>query len=87
MFSAREEHTATLLLDGTVLASCGVIEKLVYLESAELYDPATGIWSDTARPNFGRWWPMATLLRHGTVLVAGGYSPDDFVTAAELYIP
>ena len=87
LFGARYYHTATLLLDGTVLVACGATEKLAYLESAELYDPASSIWLDTARPNFGRYYHTATLLRDGTVLLAGGDSPDGIVATAELYLP
>jgi hypothetical protein len=71
-----------------VFVACGITEKLAYLESAELYDPATGIWLDTARPNFARWEHTATRLRDGSVLLAGGHNFDDGILAsAELYIP
>jgi hypothetical protein len=76
-----------LLLDGTVFVACGLTEKIARLESAELYDPATAVWLDTARPNLGRWEHTATLLGDGKVLLAGGTSPDGFVATAELYIP
>ena len=50
------------------------------LDTAELYDPATGTWSMTASLNIGRYAHTATLLPNGKVLVAGG-------NTSELYNP
>src|SRR5205085_470660 len=58
--------------------------------SAELYNPATGLWSGTAGMNTPRERHTATLLSTGQVLVAGGapsfslFSPAA-QTSAELY--
>ena len=51
MATAREFHTATLLPNGQVLVSGG-FGSLGNLASAELYDPATGIWTVTGA------WPL-----------------------------
>jgi hypothetical protein len=72
---------ATLLQDGTVL--------VVRPTSAALYDPATGTWTatgDMARP--GTFYPTATRLLDGTVLVAGGSNGEhDTAATAEVYDP
>ena len=42
MSSTRNEHTATLLLDGMVLVTGGSDTNTVALSLAELYDPGSG---------------------------------------------
>jgi hypothetical protein len=73
-------HTATLLANGKVLVAGGYGAPNI----AELYDPATGIWSVTGSLHEGRLEHTATLLTNGKVLVAGGNS---VVASAELYDP
>ncbi len=90
-------QTATPLANGKVLvvggglASC--FPECVATSSAELYDPATGQWSDTgsmATPRFGH---IAVRLANGRVLVAGGYmhssatSVNSAEISAEIYDP
>lgn len=88
----RANHTATLLPNGKVLVVGGVDwdEGGPIYDSAELYDPATGIWSVTGSLTTARSDHTATLLANGKVLVAGGLllNRDYFVTnSAELYDP
>src|SRR5689334_1794516 len=45
--TARAYHTATLLPNGKVLVAGGIDSSFTVLRSAELYDPATGIWTAT----------------------------------------
>lgn len=50
MRDARSGHVATLLEDGQVLVTGGLGEdSILGLASAEIYDPATNIWSSTPR--------------------------------------
>jgi len=86
--TGRMQHTANLLSSGKVLAAGGYDVFQEALASVELYDPATGIWSQAAPMAEARAEQSATLLPDGRVLVAGGY--DDGYSAlasAELYDP
>jgi hypothetical protein len=60
------------------------------LDSAELYDPTTGLWTATGSMTTARsGHPTATLLPNGQVLMAGGLGDDGVTTlaSAELYNP
>jgi hypothetical protein len=81
--TARQGHTVTRLQNGKVLAAGGYSNGS-RLNSAELYDPATGTWSSTGNLNSFRFNHAATLLPNGNVLVVGG---DDNLKTAELYNP
>ena len=89
------EFPLTLLGNGTVLASGGLIEGFpkVSTSAANLYNPATGTWTNTGFMNTDRRQHTATLLQSsGEVLVAGGISGTlgtGGVTnaSAELYYP
>src|SRR5262249_2362776 len=55
---------------------------------AELYDPASGVWSPTGNLTWGRVLHTATLLPNGKVLVVGGWGgSDQLAHGAELYDP
>ena len=56
------------------------------LDSAELYDPATGTWSATGSLNDGRADDVETLLPNGMVLMAGGTNLGS-LDAGKLYNP
>ena len=83
----RIKHTATLLPNGQVLVAGGGSHGI--LASAELYDPATGMWTFTHRLLARRIDHTATLLPNGQVLVAGGFSElsRTLLASAELYDP
>jgi len=92
MGDKREFHTATLLRDGKVLVAGGSGDKApTLLSTAELYDPATGLWNGVGATNAGRLMHTATLLPDGKVLVAGGYGIEDgsnnSLSSAELFDP
>ena len=82
---SRFRHTATLLPNGQVLVAGGFNDDGV-LASAELYDPATGLWTATGSMATPRVDHTATLLPNGKVLVAGGEGRRPFASA-ELYDP
>jgi hypothetical protein len=94
MVLARENHTATLLPDGTVLIAGSSIVGGTGSATAELYDPSRGMFTDTAGMNAPRYSHTATLLRSGQVLVAGGISNTTrnpigavLLASAEIYTP
>ncbi|WP_437998585.1 kelch repeat-containing protein [Sorangium sp. So ce185] len=92
MKHARARHTATLLSSGEVLVVGGDVESAheiggVDLETAELYHPETGTWTDVASMHLARTGHTATLLRSGKVLVVGGGKNTFFTDSVELYDP
>jgi hypothetical protein len=99
MAESRREHTATLLSDGRVLIAGGfTIDNTDNrsISSGEVYNPATGAFSNTGVMSTVRTDQSASLLTSGKVLIAGGNIPctptlcgtvlNAFATA-ELYDP
>src|SRR4029079_5211934 len=86
LVTARANHTATLLPNGNVLVAGGYYAGGI-LASAELYDPASGTWSATARLHNGRERHAANLLPNAKVLVLGGYYRTLTLSSVELYDP
>src|SRR5947209_5838153 len=72
MHARRADHTATLLRDGRVLIAGGMVENGVFLDSAEIFDPAKQIFTPAANMRSRRVGHSATLLPNGKVLIAGG---------------
>jgi N-acetylneuraminic acid mutarotase len=81
MSVARAGQTATTLPNGTVLIAGGGTAR------AELYNPATRMFSPAGRMPVAVTDATATLLRSGKVLVAGGLAGNHQVSSAELYNP
>lgn len=73
MITARFNHTATTLNDGTVLVVGGTMDGYGSLNAPELYDPKKDEW--TPLPDMGdpRMRHTANLLPSGKVLIIGGY--------------
>jgi hypothetical protein len=93
MTVARESHVAVLLQDGRVLVAGGHNGRrgsLTLLASAEIYDPATGVFSRTGDMLVRRHKHDGVLLRDGQVLVHGGSDERDDrgqYTSSELFDP
>ena len=92
--AGRLHATATLLSDGRVLMAGGLgltagpDGHLPLLNTAEIFDPATGTFSSTGTMVQARQQHTATLLEDGRVLVAGGYFDNIcFTASAEVFDP
>ena len=90
MNDPRWNHTATRLFDGRVLVVAGSDADSGPLATAELYDPATGTWTNTSSLASPREYHTATLLPNGKVLVYGGFDVTaygPFGVAPAIYDP
>ena len=86
MITARSNHTATLLQDGTVLIAGGGTDHP--LSTAEIYDPSTGKFLNTGSLHIARTRHVAALLPNGNVLICGGTgSGNKNLASAEIYDP
>ena len=85
MTTTRSDHTATVLNNGKVLIAGGTTVNggSCTCSIAELYDPNTGVFTQTGSMTVSREEHTATLLNNGKVLLAGGTG----LSSAELYDP
>ena len=76
MNSARSSPASALLADGRVLVAGGryidLAHNVRFLDSTEVWDPATGKWSRTDRLDGPRVGASALTLADGRVLIVGG---------------
>jgi WD40 repeat protein len=92
MKKERAYYTATLLPNGRVLVAGGCTSNncSTATNTAEIYDPPTGIWRPAGIISTLRYFFHATLLSNGSVLVAAGCNQGNCVTVtatAELFNP
>jgi hypothetical protein len=86
MISSRVFHTASQLLDGTVLLAGGRDTNGNILNSAELYNPVADTFAAVPNPmTDAREFHTATLLNTGMILIAGGLDDNGATATAELY--
>ena len=84
----RDTHAAVLLGDGHVLVVGGNQPDHVYAHAlAEMYDPATGVWSLAGTMATPRLQLTANLLPDGRVLVTGGQEGTAVYASTELWDP
>ena len=93
--TSRYQHSSTILNNGQILVAGGVNcptpGSCTYLNSAELYNPATNTFTTTGPMATARSAP-AVLLNSGKVFIAGGYTCDgsgncSSLDSAEIYDP
>ena len=85
MTSTRRDFTLTLLPGGNVLAVGGY--NGAYLSSAEIYTPASGLWSSAGVMSAARDTHRTLILPNGKVFVIGGANGGGYLSSAELYDP
>jgi hypothetical protein len=93
MSVGRDNFTATLLGDGRVLVAGGVGgdgSGVVVEKSAEIYDPAAGLWTPAGKLANRRFNHAAVRLSDDRVLVTGGAGPAGdciYLATAEVFTP
>jgi hypothetical protein len=84
-------HNSPSLADGSVLVTGGNDDfRCEPFDTAEIYDPSTGLFSAVSNMTGGRNLHTSTLLRDGTILITGGgagWCGANSSDTAELYQP
>ena len=86
---ARENYALAVLPSGQILVAGGATAErfLGVTNSAEIYNPSTGKWTNAASTSTFRLHNGTTLLSDGKVLVTGGANGRSPIPSAELYDP
>jgi hypothetical protein len=88
---ARSGFGHAMLADGRVMVFGGsdaTTPTAVVLDSIEIYDPASGLWSSAGRMIHARTGLRAVTLADNKVLIVGGKDADGFAVAeAEIFTP
>lgn len=85
---ARAKHTATLLLNSSLLVVGGVDRAGKAIASVEQWDTIKNEWQSMAPLKIARYGHSATLLDHGRVMVAGGVNTEgEAINAVEIFDP
>jgi hypothetical protein len=90
MTHERAAHTAVLLTSGALAGKvlmAGGLTNGGSEDTAELYDPNTGMFTSTGKLIVGRFNHVAVLLPDGKVLIAGGQVSSGSANSAERYDP
>lgn len=74
--SARSLHAAVTLTSGKVLVVGGYGDSV--LDSAQSFDPATGLWSPAGAFTGARYWHAMSALSSGKALAIGGHGNTQF---------
>ena len=85
MNNARNGHTASVLSNGYVLVAGGS-NSHGYLNTSELYNPLTDVWTLTGQFNDGREDHTASVLSNGQILIVGGYNLNGAMVDVNLYL-
>ncbi|WP_210415639.1 kelch repeat-containing protein [Bdellovibrio sp. ZAP7] len=92
MATDRAIHVTLALPNGKVLVAGGLSNPsntaFTYLDSSEIFDPATGLWSAGPTLPMKRMWSTATRLNDGRFLIVGGVDETmTRITSTLFYTP
>ena len=81
----RMQHTVSMLASGKVLVAGG-LNGVIFLNSAELYNPSTGTWTTAGDMNIARSFHTASVLPDGRIIIVGRDTGSISLNSAELCI-
>ncbi|HRI79450.1 MAG TPA: kelch repeat-containing protein [Cyclobacteriaceae bacterium] len=93
MLQSRSYHASVRLQSGAVLVAGGLAQidadpEIDYLDTTELFDPATGTWTATGSMRTPRATYTLTLLPDGRAIAVGGTTDNGVaLSSAEVYDP